>query len=74
MGIDVVELGGADEGIHLGGALPTAIGAGEQPGFSAEGDTAQRAFGGVIRQADPSVVEEPGKSELPRVLWRQQDP
>ena len=44
---------------HPGSA---AIEAGEQPGFSAQGDTAQRAFGGVIRQADPSVIEEPGKS------------
>jgi len=67
VGIDVVELCDDDEGIDVGRALPTAIGAGEQPGFSAQGDAAQRAFGGVIRQAEPSVVEELKVSGLRRM-------
>ena len=29
--------------------------------FAAEGHTAQRAFGGVVGQADTTVVEEPGE-------------
>ena len=47
--------------VHGGGALAAAIGAGEEPCLSAEGDAAQRAFGGVVGQADPAVVEEAGE-------------
>jgi hypothetical protein len=35
--IDVVELGGGDRGVHGGGALATAVGAGEQPMSGARG-------------------------------------
>ena len=59
--VDGVELGGADERIDGRGALAAAVGAGEEPGFAAEGDAAQRAFGGVIGQADAAVVEEAGE-------------
>ena len=38
---------------------PAAIGAGEQPRLSAESDAAKAALGGVVRQANASVVEEP---------------
>ena len=36
LGIDVVEPGRLDQRVHEGGALTTAIGAGEQPGLAAE--------------------------------------
>ena len=60
--VDVVELGGDDQGVHEGGALTAAIGAGEEPGLAAEGDAAQRALGGVVGQADAAVVEEAGEA------------
>ena len=59
--VDVVELGGGDQGVHRGGALATAVGAGEQPGPAPEGNSAQRALGGIVGQADAAVVEEAGE-------------
>ena len=56
--IDVVHLGGDDQAVHDGGALAAAIGAGKQPRLSAQSDAAQRAFGGIVRQADAAVIEE----------------
>ena len=38
--VDVVELGGADEGVHRRGALAAAVRTGEQPRASAQGDRA----------------------------------
>ena len=38
--VDVVELGRGDQGLHRGGALATAIGAGEQPRPAPEGNSA----------------------------------
>ena len=55
--IDVVEFGGADQRVDGRGTLTATVGAGEQPGFAAERDAAQRAFGGVVGQADAAVVE-----------------
>ena len=60
--IDVVEFGGHDQGRHDGGTLGTAIGAGEQPGFAAQGKAAQGSFGCVVGQADPAVVDEAGEA------------
>ena len=40
--IDVVELGSADEGIHGCGTPAAGVGAGEQPGASAQGNTSER--------------------------------
>src|SRR3546814_1203017 len=51
----------SDERVHECGALAAAIGAGEQPRLPAQGDASQRALGGIVRQADAPVVEEPGK-------------
>ena len=51
--VDVVELGGHDQGGHDGSTLGTTIGAGEQPGFAAQGKAAQGPFGCVVGQADP---------------------
>ena len=56
--IDVVELGGDDQAVEDGGAPAAAIGAAEQPGLAAERYAAQGVLGGVVGEADPSVVEE----------------
>ena len=58
--VDVVHLGGDDEGIHEGGAFATAGRTGEEPCLAAKGDPAQGALGGVVRQTDAAIVEEPG--------------
>ena len=60
--VDVVELGGADERVHHSRPLAAAIGAGEEPGSSPETQGPQRALGGVVRQADSTVVEEAGEA------------
>jgi hypothetical protein len=56
LGIDTVELGGEDEGIDGGGPVRSTIGACEQPGFSAKGQTAQTSLGCVVGQADPATA------------------
>lgn len=56
--IDVVELGGDDEGLTGGSALPAAIRAGEHPALSAQGDVAQGAFGGVVGEAYAAIIHE----------------
>ena len=48
LGVDVVELGGADEGVHRRGALAAAVGAGEQPRFSAQSQGPERALSGIV--------------------------
>jgi hypothetical protein len=40
MGIDAVQLGAFDQGVHHGGAAAALVGAGEGPIASADGDTA----------------------------------
>ena len=60
--VDPVQLGGADQGMHEGRALPAALGTGEEPGFSAKRDAAQGAFRRVVGEADPAIVEEPGEA------------
>ena len=59
--IDVVELRCGDEAEHEGGALPAAVRTGEEPRFSAQGYTPERAFRRVVRQADTAVIEEGGE-------------
>jgi hypothetical protein len=56
--IDVVEPGSDNERIHRCCSLPASIRAGEEPGFSAEGNATQRAFRRIICQADATIVEE----------------
>src|SRR6185437_1598622 len=56
--IDVVEPGRADQRQHDGGALTSAIGACEQPRFTAKGNSAQLALGCVVAQADAAILEE----------------
>ena len=48
LGVDVVELRGADESVHHRRPLAAAIGAGEEPGLASERDAAQRPLCGVI--------------------------
>lgn len=62
LGIDVVELGRSDQGVHRGGALAATLGSGEEPGFPSEGHTAQGALGGIVREADPPILKEPGEA------------
>ena len=59
--VDVVHLGRDDQAVHGGGALPTTIGAGEQPRLPSERDAAQGALGSVVAQADAAVIEEAGE-------------
>ena len=63
--IHAVHLGRDDEAIHYRCALSATIRAAEQPGFAPEGDASQRAFGGVVADADPPIVQEPGKRRPP---------
>ena len=60
--IDVVEFGGADQGVHRRRPYTTAVGAGEQPRFSAQGNPPERALSRIVRQADTPVVEEAGET------------
>jgi hypothetical protein len=49
--IDVVHLGGDDQAVYGGGSLTAAVGAREQPRFSAQSDTAQCSFRRVVCKA-----------------------
>lgn len=62
--VDVVQLCGADQGIHEGGALPAALGPREEPGLPSEGHAAERSFGGIVGQADTAILKEPGEACL----------
>jgi hypothetical protein len=59
--VDVVELGGADQGVHRRGTLAATIGAGEQPRLAPEGNPAQRPLGRIVGQTDAAVIEEAGE-------------
>ena len=62
--IDVVHFPRDDQGVHERGSVTATVGAGEQPGLPAERDTTQGPLGGIVGQADPAVLEEPGQSPL----------
>ena len=62
LGIDIVELGGADQSVHCRRPHTAAVGTAEQPGFPAESDTAQAALGGIVREVDAAVLKEAGKA------------
>ncbi len=49
--VDVIELGGFNEGVDGGGAPAAFVGAGEGPVMTLDRDAAQRPFGGVVRHA-----------------------
>ena len=47
-GLEAVELGGADQRVHDGGALAARVAAREQPVLAAECDRPDRILGGVV--------------------------
>ena len=49
LGIDAIHLGRDNETVHGSCPMAAAIGPAEQPGFSAESNTAQSAFGGIVK-------------------------
>ena len=55
LGVDVVELGGADERVHHRRALAAAIGAREQPGFASQTERPERPLGRVVGEADDAL-------------------
>ena len=61
-GLDVVELGGGDEGADRGPAVGAAVGSGKQVIFAAERDRPDRALNSVGIKFDASVIEEATKS------------
>jgi hypothetical protein len=68
---DAIEFGRADQAMHRGCALAAAVGAGKQEVALAEGDAAQRPFGGRVVDLDAAVVGISGEG-LPQ-LERIQD-
>ena len=46
--VDIVELGGDDEGAHRRGAHAPAVGAAEQPRPSSQSNPAERSFRGIV--------------------------
>src|SRR5689334_10706786 len=56
--IDVVELGGLDQGVDGSGAAAAFVRTGKGPVAAPDGDGAQGAFGRVVAHAEPAVVEE----------------
>ena len=64
-GVEIVQLGCDDQRVHRRSTFPAAIGAREQPSLSPQRDATQRALGGIVRQADAAIAEEPAE-RLPR--------
>ena len=60
--VEIVEPGGADQRVHGRGPSAAPVRAAKQPGLSAQGDTAQRSFGRVVRETDSPVVEKARES------------
>ncbi len=56
--IDIVNLGRDDWAVHGGGALAAAFRAAKKPGLGVQRGAASRALGGVVAEADPSVIQE----------------
>ena len=59
--IDIVEPTCGNELEHHRGALATAVGTDEQPGFPSAGNGSYRSLGGVVRKTDATIVEEGGE-------------
>ena len=62
LGIDLVEARGHDEGEHDGGPVRAAVGSSEQPGLSAQSQSAQAPFGRVVGQTNATIVDESGEA------------
>ena len=60
--LDVVELGGGDEGADRGPAVGAPVGSGEQVILAAKRDGTNRALDGVGIKFDASVIKEAAKS------------
>ncbi len=60
--INAVQLCGLDQAVHGGGALSALVGARKEPSLPSQRRTAQHALGGVIRQADAPITQEPRES------------
>ena len=57
-GSDVVELRGHDQRRDDGGPLGASLRSGEQPCLPTKSKAPEGALGRVVRQADPTVIEE----------------
>jgi hypothetical protein len=55
LGVDAVELGGFDDGVHDGGAFPAAIGTGEGPVPAAKCQRPDGTFSGIVADIEASV-------------------
>jgi hypothetical protein len=64
-GVDTVQLGCADQRVDGSGTLAAAVGAGEQVVPAADGNAAQRPFGGRVVDLDGAVVVGKRGSGLP---------
>src|SRR5450631_3780614 len=56
--INIVHFGGNDEAVHHRGALAAAIRAAEQPRLPTQSDATHASLGGIVGQADATIVEE----------------
>ena len=60
--INAVQLGSLDQAVHRGGALSALVGARKEPSLPSKRGAAQHALGGVIRQANTAIAQEPRES------------
>jgi hypothetical protein len=56
--VETGELGRLDERHRVGDDLTASIGAGEEEVFPSEGNRTQRAFGGIVVNGHPAIIEE----------------
>src|SRR5271155_2342197 len=63
--INMIHFGGYNETVHHRRALSSAIGPTEQPRFSAQRDTTQPSFSGIVREADAAIFKEQGEGRSP---------
>jgi hypothetical protein len=59
LGIEPVELRALDEGIEGCRPHATAVGSGKELVLAADGDAAERAFGGIVVERQATIVEAP---------------
>lgn len=55
-GVDAVEPSGFHEAVDAGGTMTALVGTREQPVFAPDGNTAQRALGGIVVDLQATVV------------------
>src|SRR6266545_1516739 len=60
--INVIELGRHDQRGHCRCSVGAAFGAGEQPRLATECKSSKSTLGCIVREADPAVFDEAGKS------------